>query len=86
MPGPDYFDGIISQADNKISGYHHPGWCAQWIEFQPVNQKVAGSIPNQGLRLGCELGSLLGACERQSHIDVSLLLFPLSLKINLKFF
>ena len=25
---------------------------AQWIEFWPVNQRVAGSIPSQGTCLG----------------------------------
>ena len=29
---------------------------AQWIEHQPVNQKVAGSIPSQGTCVGCEPG------------------------------
>ena len=29
---------------------------AQWIEFQPVNQRVMGSIPNQGTCLGCQPG------------------------------
>ena len=56
---------------------------AQWIEHQPVNQKVAGSIPGQGTCLGCCSGLHLGACERQL-INVSLPLFlpSVSLKIN----
>ena len=29
---------------------------AQWIELQPVNQKVASSIPSQGTCLGCGPG------------------------------
>ena len=29
---------------------------AQWIEHQPVNQRVAGSIPSQGTCLGCRPG------------------------------
>ena len=29
---------------------------AQWIEHQPVDPKVAGSISSQGTRLGCGLG------------------------------
>ena len=29
---------------------------AQWIERQPVNQSVAGSIPSQGTCLGCRPG------------------------------
>ena len=48
---------------------------AQWIEHQPANQRVGGSIPSQGTCLGCGPGPLQGACERQQHIDVSLPLF-----------
>ena len=29
---------------------------AQWIECRPANQRVAGSIPSQGPRLGCGPG------------------------------
>ena len=29
---------------------------AQWIERQPVNQRVAGLIPSQGTCLGCGPG------------------------------
>ena len=29
---------------------------AQWTEHWPVNQRVAGSIPNQGTCLDCGLG------------------------------
>ena len=57
---------------------------AQWVEREPVNQRVAGLIPSQGTCLGCGSGSQLGAHKRQPHIDVYLL-FPslsLSLKIN----
>ena len=56
---------------------------AQWIQYQPVNQSVAGSIPRQGKCLGCGTGPQYGALERQPHIDVSLPpSLPLSLKIN----
>ena len=48
---------------------------AQWIEREPVNQKVAGLIPSQGTGLGCGPGPQWGAHERQPHIDVSLPLF-----------
>ena len=52
---------------------------AQWIECQPVNQKVAGSIPSQGTSPGCGPGPQLGAYKRQLmyllHIDVSLPVF-----------
>ena len=54
---------------------------AQWIECQPSNPRVTGSMPSQGTCLRCEPGPRLGVCERQPHIDVSLSL-PLSLKIN----
>ena len=48
---------------------------AQWIEYQPVNQRVIGSIPSQGTSLGCGPGPQWGACERQPHIDTFLPLF-----------
>ena len=49
---------------------------AHWIGCQPANQKVAGSIPCQGMCLGCGPGPQLVACRRHL-IDVSLLLFLL---------
>ena len=58
---------------------------ALWIECQPVDLRVTGSIPSQGTCLGCRLGPHLGACERQPHTNVSLPLslpFPLSKNIN----
>ena len=63
----------------------------QWIECQPVNQKVAGAIPSPGICLGCGPGPWLGACKRQMtdvsspHWYSSPSLSPsliLSLKIN----
>ena len=48
---------------------------AQWIECQPANQRVAGSIPSQGTCLDCGPGPQWGARERQPHTDVSLPLF-----------
>ena len=48
---------------------------AQWIDCQPVNQRVTSSIPSQGTGLGCGPGLQLWACERQPHTDVSLPLF-----------
>ena len=42
---------------------------------QPVNQRVAGSIPSKGTCLGCRLGPQYGAGQRQPHTDVSLPLF-----------
>ena len=44
---------------------------AQWIEHQPVNWKVTGSIPSQGTCLGCRPGPQMGVCERQP-INISL--------------
>ena len=56
---------------------------AQWIECQPVNQRVTGSIPTQGTSLGCGPGPQLGTHERQPHIDVSLSFsLPSPLKIS----
>ena len=48
---------------------------AQWIEHQPTNQRVIGSIPGQGTCLGCEPGPRWGMYKRQPHIAVSLPLF-----------
>ena len=51
----------------------------KWVGRQPVNQRVTGFIPSQCMPLGCRPGPQWGVCERQPHIDVSLLLFlPLS--------
>ena len=62
---------------------------AQWIEHWTENQKVTGSIPDQGTYLVFRPGPQLGVCERQPT-DVSLTCFspslspslPLSLKIS----
>ena len=48
---------------------------AEWIECQPVNQKVISSISSQGTCLGCGPGPKLGVHERQPHIDAFLSLF-----------
>ena len=53
---------------------------AQWTEHQPANQRVTSLIPSQGTCLGCGPGLQKGACERQPHIDVSLLSLPSPLK------
>ena len=53
--------GYLKKIERAVAGV------AQWIEFQPVNQKVASSIPSQGSCLGCGPGSRVGACERQPH-------------------
>ena len=49
----------------------------QWIECRPANQRVAGSIPSQGKRLGYGPGPQWEARERQLHINVSLPCFLL---------
>ena len=48
---------------------------AQWIECQPVKQRVASSIPSQGTCLVCRPGPQLGVCKRQPHMNVSFPLF-----------
>ena len=37
---------------------------AQWIECQPAKQRVAGSIPSQGIFLGCRPGPHMRVFER----------------------
>ena len=43
-------------------------------EHRPENQRVARLIPTQGTCLDCGLSPQWGLCERQPHIDASLLL------------
>ena len=57
---------------------------AQWMEHQPVSQKVTGSVPHQGTCVGFGPGPQLGLYKRQPigfspSLSLSL---PLSLKIN----
>ena len=47
----------------------------QWVGHHPQNQKVDNSILSPGTCVGCRPGPKLGACERQTHTDVSLPLF-----------
>ena len=75
----------------KIKGCCALAGVAQWIEHQPANQKVTGSIPSWGTCLVCGPGPWLGPCNRQL-INVSLThqhfthfpspSLPLSLKVN----
>ena len=51
---------------------------AQWIECQPENQRVAGSIPSQGTCLDCRPGAQWG-CMRSNHP----LMFYLPLSLSL---
>ena len=54
------------------------GWCGSVdIEHRPANSKVAGSIPSQGMCLGCSLGWQLGVCKRQLISMVFCLSFSL---------
>ena len=48
---------------------------AQWIECLSANQRVTGSITNQGICLGCGPGPQWGVHKRQSHTDVFLPFF-----------
>ena len=62
----------------KKEWYLSPAGVVQWLEHGSVNQKVAGSIPNQGTCLGCGPGPWWVACGRQPHTDF----FPLSFSLN----
>ena len=58
---------------------------SQWIECQPANQRVTGSILGQGSCLGYGPCPWWGVYKRQPLTDVSLPLFPSKNKlINLK--
>ena len=47
----------VASVKNKTSNL---AGVAQWIERWPANQRVAGSIPNQGICLGCRPGPQYG--------------------------
>ena len=53
------FKSFLKKCKTALAGV------AQWTEHQPVNQKVASSIPGQGTCLGCGPGPQLGACKKQ---------------------
>ena len=36
---------------------------AQWIEYQPMNQRVSGSISSQGICVGCRPGPQVGSMQ-----------------------
>ena len=61
-PGEIKYSIYIFCSFNKILALAGVAW---WIEYQPVNRKVAGSIPSQGTCLGHGPRPQLGACERQ---------------------
>ena len=52
---------------------------AQWIECQPVKQRVIGSISSQGICLGCRPGPP-SWCVRDNH---TLMFLSLSLSFSL---
>ena len=58
--------GFLDKVKKKLAGV------AQWIERQPANQRVTGSIPRQGTGLGCRPGPRQRVRKRQPHTDVSL--------------
>ena len=65
----------VKNKQTKKKQYTALAGVAQWIEHQPENQRVAGSVPSQGTCPGCGPGPQEGVCERQPHIDVFLPLF-----------
>ena len=44
---------------------------AQWIECLLANQRVAGSMPSQGTRLGCGPAPQLGRARDNQSMDLS---------------
>ena len=48
---------------------------AQWIECQPANQRVPGSIPSQDTCLGCRQGPQWGTHVRGNHTLMFISLF-----------
>ena len=68
------FYGFIVQ----LKKFYYPALAgmAEWIEHQPANQKVTGSIPGQSTCLYCRPGTAGGIQGSASlHTDVSLVLF-----------
>ena len=55
---------------------------AQWTKHQPVNRKVAGSIPSQGTRLGCGHVLNWGYVRGKQSMFLFLSFSSLLLKIN----
>ena len=43
-----------------LNSYFVLAGVAQWIECQPANQRVTGSIPSQGTCVGCRPGPNVG--------------------------
>ena len=94
--GEDFFPFLVCPINCWSYSFRHSNvksiWLtalagvAQWIECRPVNQRVAGLIPSQGLCLGCQPGQVPSAGRvRSNHILMFLSLsfsFPSLLKIN----
>ena len=59
--GYDY--GISADNQNQIIAAL--AGVARWVECQPANRGVAGSIPGRGTCLGCGLVPSWGACKGQ---------------------
>ena len=65
----------------KNSGHKALAGVAQWIECQPMNQRVASSIPSQSTFLGCGPGQAPSrGCMRGNH---TLMFFSFSLSLPL---
>ena len=47
---------LIHSHQVKFRKFISPAGVAQWIEYGPTNQRVAGLIPSQGTCLGCGPG------------------------------
>ena len=48
---------------NLKSAFSALAGVTQWIEHQPVNQRVASLIPSQGTCLGCRPASPVGGMQ-----------------------
>ena len=66
---PEFTELLLKYIVDALAGV------AQWIEYWPLNQRVAGLIPSQGTRFGCRPRPQLEAQKRQPHIDVFLPFF-----------
>ena len=69
-PGPYIEDQFrkkikLSKIKKKKSS---PGWCGSAVECQPVNQRVAGSIPSLGHMPGLQARSPVEGQVRGNHI------------------
>ena len=63
------FNVFIKHINVALSG------TALWIECQPVNQRVTGSIPSQSTCLGCRPGPQFGSVPEATDRCFSLIVF-----------